>query len=174
MPPAPGVGQGVAHPMTHGWEHPMTDQHSTSTAQGRGQHSGPIDLAARSGRSDALQGWVRFGAVMMTVIGAFAVIEGLLALLRPTTYLTVDGTVLALDLGAWGWVHLILGALLAITGASLLRDAPAWSRGLGVLLVALSTVVQLAWLPAYPIWSILMIALAVMVIYALVATTPQD
>jgi len=158
--------------MTHGWERPMTDQHtSTSTTQGRGQRSDPVDLAARS---DALLGWVRFGAVMMTVIGAFAVIEGLLALLRPTTYLTVNGTVLALDLGAWGWVHLILGALLAITGVSLLRDAPAWARGLGVLLVALSTVVQMAWLPAYPIWSILMIALAVMVIYALVATTPQD
>jgi hypothetical protein len=172
MPPGPGVGHGVAHPMTHGWERPMTDQHtSTSTTQGRGQRSGPVDLAARN---DALLGWVRFGAVMMTVIGAFAVIEGLLALLRPTTYLTVNGTVLALDLGAWGWVHLILGALLAITGVSLLRDAPAWARGLGVLLVALSTVVQLAWLPAYPIWSILMIALAVMVIYALVATTPRD
>ena len=152
----------------------MTDQHaSTSTAQGRGQHAGPVDLTDRRG-DDALMGWVRFGAVMMTVIGVFAIIEGLLALLRPTTYVTVNGAVLALDLGTWGWVHLILGVLLAVTGASLLRDAPTWARGLGVLLVALSTVVQFAWLPAYPIWSILMITLAVIVIYALVATTPRD
>ncbi len=152
----------------------MSDQPtSTSTAQGRGPQAGPVDLADRR-RDDALLGWVRFGAVMMTVIGVFAIIEGLLALLRPTTYLTVNGTVLALDLGTWGWVHLVLGVLLAVTGTSLLRDAPAWSRGLGVLLVALSTIVQFAWLPAYPIWSILMIALAVMVIYALVATTPRD
>ena len=56
----------------------------------------------------------------------------------------------------------------------LLRDAPPWARGLGVLLVALSTVVQFAWLPAYPIWSILMITLAVLVIHALVVTTSHD
>lgn len=152
----------------------MTDQQTpTPIADGRGQPSRPVDLTAPTGRSAALMRWVRFGAVMMTVIGAFAVIEGLLALLAPTTYLTVNGTVLAIDLGAWGWLHLILGALLVITGVSLLRDAPPWARGLGILLVALSTVVQFAWLPAYPIWSILMIALAVMVIYALVATTPD-
>jgi hypothetical protein len=175
MPPHVGVRHGVAHPTANAWERPMTDQKSpTSTDEARSRRSGPVDLTARTDRSDALMGWVRFGAVIMTVIGAFAVIEGLLALLRPTTYLTVNGTVLALDLSAWGWVHLILGALLAITGVSLLREAPPWARGLGVLLVALSTVVQMAWLPAYPIWSILMIALAVIVIYALAATTPQD
>ena len=151
-----------------------SQQNPTSIADGHGQRSGPVDLSERSVDPSGLMQWVRFGAVMMAVIGAFAVIEGLLALLRPTTYVTVNGTVLALDVSAWGWVHLILGALLLITGMSLLRDAPPWARGLGVLLVALSTVVQFAWLPAYPIWSILMITLAVIVIYALAATTPRN
>jgi hypothetical protein len=114
---------------------------------------------------------VHFGAVMMTVVGTFGVIEGLAALLAPTTYITVDGTVLSIDLIAWGWVHLILGALLAITGVSLLREAPTWARGVGTVLVGLSILVQMAWIPAYPLWSILMITLDVVVIYALVATS---
>lgn len=101
----------------------MTEkQNPTSIAEGRGQHSGPVDLTPSSRRSDSPMDWVRFGAVMMTVIGGFAVIEGLLALLAPATYLTVNGTVLAIDLSAWGWVHLILGALLVITGVSLMGD----------------------------------------------------
>ena len=121
-------------------------------------------------RTDDLSSWVRFGAVMMTIIGAFGVIEGLAALLTPTTYISVNGTVLSIDLSAWGWMHLILGALLVITGVSLLREAPPWARGLGTVLVALSILVQLAWTPAYPLWSVIVIALDVIVIYALVAT----
>jgi hypothetical protein len=127
-------------------------------------------LTRTAGGREGLTGWVHFGAVMMAIIGCFGVIEGLAALLRPTTYLAVNGTVLSIDLSVWGWVHLILGALLVITGVSLLREAPGWARTLGAMLVALSVLVQMAWLPASPIWSLLMIALDVIVIYALAAT----
>lgn len=153
----------------------MTGQ-QTSPASGAHRQvpdaGGPVDLRP-SARDEGLLGWVHFGAVMMTVVGAFGVIEGLVALFNPTTYVTVDGAVLAVDLTAWGWVHLVLGALLVITGVSLIRSAPGWARGLGVVLVVLSILVQLAWLPASPIWSILMIVLDVLVIYALVATSPR-
>ena len=151
----------------------MTERVARSTSGGlwdsSGRH-GPRDVTASGGGSDDLRGWVRFGAVMMTIVGAFGVIEGLAALLAPTTYIAVNGTVLSIDLIAWGWVHLILGALLAITGVSLLREAPSWARGVGTVLVGLSILVQMAWIPAYPLWSILMITLDVVVIYALVAT----
>ena len=71
------------------------------------------------------EGWLKFGAVLMTVIGAFAVIVGLLALLSPTFFLTGGGRVLALNLAGWGWLHLILGALVLATGVGLLACAPA-------------------------------------------------
>jgi hypothetical protein len=150
----------------------MTEQQTPpATGAHRRAHDAQdrTDPSPAAGR-DGLTAWVRFGAVMMTIIGAFGVIEGLTALLTPTTYITVNGTVLSIDLSAWGWVHLILGVLLVLTGVSLLRDAPAWARGLGTVLVCLSILVQMAWMPAYPVWSIIMITLDVIVIYALVVT----
>jgi hypothetical protein len=150
----------------------MTEQQTPAArSTGRGAHDtpGPMDLGPDA-RTEDLSGWVRFGGVMMTVIGAFGVVEGLVALLTPNTYFSVNGTVLSIDLAAWGWVHLILGALLLVTGVSLLREAPPWARGLGTALVGVSILVQLAWMPAYPFWSVIMITLGVIVIYALVAT----
>jgi hypothetical protein len=106
----------------------------------------------------------------MIVIGVFGLIEGLLALFLPTTYVASDEVVLTLTFTGWGWLHVILGALVLIVGASLLReDVPGWARGTAIVLVALNAIVQLSWLPASPIWSIVMIVLDVMIIGALVA-----
>ncbi|MDF2975380.1 MAG: hypothetical protein K0S40_108 [Actinomycetospora sp.] len=151
----------------------MSEQVDPTTSAGpRGPSGAPArhDRTSTAGGAGDLTGWVHFGAVMMTIIGVFGVIEGVAALLRPTTYIAVNGTVLSIDLAAWGWLHLILGALLAVTGVSLLREAPSWARSLGTVLVALSILVQMAWLPAYPLWSIVVIVLDVVVICALVLT----
>lgn len=115
-------------------------------------------------------GWVIFGGVVMAVIGAFGVIEGLLALFAPTYYVTVNGNVLTLNLATWGWLHLVIGALALIVGLALLGNAPNWARGVGMALLALNMLVQLAWLPAFPIWSIIAIVLDVVVISALAMT----
>jgi hypothetical protein len=121
-------------------------------------------------RSGPWMGWVRFAGVMMTIIGGFAVIEGFFALFSPT-YVTLTGAgVLLFDLTAWGWVHLLLGVLVLATGLSLLNSAPAWARGVGIVLLALNTIVQLAFMPAYPFWSIILIVLDIVVIYALMVT----
>jgi hypothetical protein len=125
-------------------------------------------------RTDATRvgnGWTRFGGVMMTVVGTFAVLEGILALARPTTYFSVDGTVLALDFLAWGWIHLVLGLVVLATGLSLLRrDVPRGVRGVAIAIVAVNMLVQLAWMPAYPAWSIIVLVLDVFVLYALIVT----
>ena len=107
----------------------------------------------------------------MTVVGGFAVIEGLLALFVPTTYVASDGAVLTISLVGWGWLHIVLGALVLVAGLGLLSsEVPTWARIMAIVVVTLSAIIQLAWLPAYPIWSILMIALDVFIIGALVAT----
>ncbi|WP_018335398.1 DUF7144 family membrane protein [Actinomycetospora chiangmaiensis] len=115
-------------------------------------------------------GWVRFAGVVMAVVGAFGVIEGFIALFSPTYFVTVSGTVLAVDLSAWAWLHLAVGALTLVTGLSLLGAAPNWARGVGIGLVALNMLVQLAWLPAYPVWSIMVIILDLVIISALAMT----
>lgn len=148
----------------------MSEQ-QTRTAEGRGAVPKP-----RSQYGGAIQGsgagmdWVRFGGVMMAVLGGFGVIEGLAALFSPTYFVSVGGAVLAVDLAAWGFVHIIMGALVLATGLSLLGNAPSWARAVGVGLVAINMIVQLAWLPAFPIWSILLLVIDVLIIYALIAT----
>jgi hypothetical protein len=112
---------------------------------------------------------VRFGAVMMVVVGAFSAFEGVTALATPDTYVTFQGTVLALDLSVWAWVHIVLGTLVFLSGLGLLRDAESgWARIAGVTVVGLSMLMQLAWLSAAPIWSIIMITLDMLVLRALV------
>jgi hypothetical protein len=115
-------------------------------------------------------GMVRFGGVLMVVVGGLGVIDGLVALFDPTYFVTAGGAVLTIDLSAWGWVHLILGVLALLTGLALVRNAPNWARGVGAGLVAITMIVQLAWLPAYPIWSIIAITLGMIIIFSLLVT----
>lgn len=137
------------------------------TASGPAVSPAPGPITA----SPAMAGWVRFGAVVMMVVGVFGVIEGLSALWwAPTYFVTAAGTVLVLSLASWGWVHLVLGVLVAIVGASLLGEAPSWARGAAVALVSLSAVVHLVFVAAAPVWSIVVIALDMIVLYALVTT----
>jgi hypothetical protein len=118
------------------------------------------------------EGWVGFGGVLMAIVGGFAVIEGLIALLAPDFFVTGGGRVLALNLTGWGWLHLLLGLLVLVTGLSLLGGA-AWARGVGAALIAINMFVQLVWLPAFPLWSIIIIAFDLLVLYA-IATTWRD
>jgi hypothetical protein len=129
--------------------------------------------ATPPGAADAGMGWVRFAGVIMVVIGGFGVIEGFVALLMPNYFVTAGGAVLAINLAAWGWLHILIAVLVLATGFALLGNAPGWARTVGTVLVAINMIVQLAWLPAYPIWSIIALVLDVLVLYALVATWGQ-
>jgi hypothetical protein len=145
----------------------QTDPREYRGASGTG--AGPAPMRTGPEPSGAA-GWVRFGAVVMVIVGVFGVIEGLVAVLTPSYFVTVGGAVFVLSLAGWGWVHLALGALVAIVGASLLGEAPSWARGTAVGLVALSAILHLTFVAAAPVWSILVIALDVIVLYALITT----
>jgi hypothetical protein len=119
------------------------------------------------------RGWVAFGAVLMIVIGVFAVFEGLLALRSPSFFVAQGGRVLALNLAGWGWLHLVLGVLVLAAGAILFSGGPAWAGGVGVGVVAANLLIQLVWLPAFPIWSVVVIALDLLVLYAIATTWPD-
>lgn len=94
--------------------------------------------------SEAWTGWVRFGGVLMAVVGAFGVIEGILALFAQMTYVQTNGVVVALTFTGWAWLHIILAALVLAVGLNLLReDVPPWARVTAIVLVALNTIVQL-------------------------------
>ena len=147
----------------------MTDQRTDPREHRGAPGTGAGPMRTGLERSGAA-GWVRFGAVVMMIVGVFGVIEGLVAVLTPSYFVSVGGAVFVLSLAGWGWVHLALGALVAIVGASLLGEAPSWARVAAIALVAISAILHLTFVAAAPVWSILVIALDVVVLYALITT----
>jgi hypothetical protein len=115
----------------------------------------------------AWAGLVVFAGVMLLMLGAFQVIEGIVALIRDDYYLvTRNGLVLTFDYTAWGWIHLIIGVIAVLTGIGVFLGRM-WARVLGIIIAGLSALANMAFLPAYPIWSTIVIAFDVLVIYAL-------
>ena len=113
-------------------------------------------------------GWVVFGGVMLILLGIFHVMQGIVALVNDDYYLvTKDGLILDLDFTSWGWTHLVLGVLIGLVGVGLLSGNTA-ARVAGVVLAVLSAVVNLLFIAAYPAWSVMVIALDVIVIYSIV------
>jgi hypothetical protein len=113
-------------------------------------------------------GWVVFAGVIMLINGSFGVIAGLVALFQDDYYLVrSDGLVVSVDYTAWGWVHLLLGILVAAAGLGALVGQT-WARVVGVVMASVSAIVHFAFLAAYPFWSTIVIALDVFVIYALI------
>lgn len=112
-------------------------------------------------------GWVVFASVMMLMVGTFQVINGLTALFRSGYYVVPQNDlVINVDFAGWGWAHIALGALAIAAGIGLLAGQM-WARVVGIAMALVSAVVNLAFIPAYPLWSITVIALDVVVIYAI-------
>jgi hypothetical protein len=118
-------------------------------------------------------GWVgmaMFGGVMMMVAGTFHAMAGLAGIFKNESFWAVPSSdlVVTVDYTTWGWVHLIIGVLAIAAGAGILAGQ-AWARVTGVVLAVISALVNLAFLAAFPLWATLIIAIDVLVIYALVA-----
>jgi hypothetical protein len=122
-------------------------------------------------RSDpGLSGWavggLTFAAVMMTLIGVFQVIAGLVAIIDDDFYVVTQNYTFDVDTTAWGWIHLLLG-IVVLAAAYFLTAGQAWAGAVAVVLAALSAIANFFFIPYYPFWSLLLIALAVWVIWSL-------
>lgn len=113
-------------------------------------------------------GWIAFAAAILVLLGAFNIIEGLAALLVGDQYfVTGAGGLLIFNLGGWGWIHLAIGAIQAFAGLGLLTGSQL-ARGVAVLMVVINAVAQLTFIGAAPIWSAIIIAVDVVVLWALI------
>lgn len=113
-------------------------------------------------------GWIVFAGVMMVMIGVLHAIEGFVALFKDSYYLvTRNGLVVSVDYTGWGWIHLILGLLVALAGVALFTGRM-WARVAGIALALLSILASFTFMAAYPLWSITVIVVDILVIYALV------
>jgi hypothetical protein len=122
-------------------------------------------MPERTGWTD----WAVFGAVVMMIVGVFNVIEGLVALFKDEFFLvTQKGFIVNIDVTAVGWTLLAFGAVAILTGAFLVRGTM-WARVVGVVFVGLNAVAQLAFMNLYPWWAVAIIAVDLLVIYAITA-----
>ncbi|KFU76067.1 hypothetical protein SAMN04489729_2424 [Amycolatopsis lurida] len=131
------------------------------------QWSAGADLADRSGTRPVWAGWIVFASVIMLILGAFDVIAGIVALVRGDYYISGPEYSLVLDVTGWAWAHLVGGTLVAVSGVFLISGA-IWARVVAVLFAAGNAVTHLVFLSAHPLWSMLVIALCVTVIWAVV------
>jgi hypothetical protein len=112
-------------------------------------------------------GWIAFASMLMIMVGSFQVLLGLTALFSSDYFLVGEANLLVtVDYTAWGWTHIALGAL-AIAAAFGLLAGQMWARVVGIAMALLSAVVNLAFIGAYPLWSVMVIVLDVLVIYAI-------
>jgi hypothetical protein len=125
-------------------------------------------LAPDHERSGWAVGWIYFASVMMILIGVFHALAGLVAIFDDEFYVATRNYVLQLDVTQWGWIHLGLGVLVALCGGWLLKGS-VFARTIGVFMALGSAVTGFAWMPYYPIWGILFVAMSVSVIWALTA-----
>jgi hypothetical protein len=160
---------------TRGQENLTTPQPAPPGAETTGQAAGQAaPAAAPQHRAEVTPtettgwaGWVIFGSMMMIMVGAFQLILGLTALLSSDYYVVrPSGLVVNVNYTGWGWAHVILGAA-ALAAAFGLLAAKMWARVLGIGLAALSALVNLLFLAAFPLWAITVITLDVIVIYAI-------
>lgn len=114
-------------------------------------------------------GWIGFAAFILILSGVFSLIQGTVALVGSNYYYAVgDGTLFLFDLTGWGWWNLIIGAVLALTGFALFSGAT-WARIVAVIAAGLSAIGQLLLVPAQPWWAVIVIAIDVLIIYAITA-----
>jgi hypothetical protein len=111
-------------------------------------------------------GAVLFAGILMIVVGIMEAFQGLAAILEDEFFVLTENYVFDLDVTAWGWVHLLLGVLVIFGGYALMAGRT-WGRVLALVLAMLAAISNFFFIPYYPFWSLLMIALAVWVIWAL-------
>jgi hypothetical protein len=113
-------------------------------------------------------GWIVFAAVMMMIAGSLNLFYGIVAAVNDEWVGWTNGDAVYLDISQWGWVHIILGAVVLLSGIGIL-SGNILARSVAVGVAALSLIANFFFIPAYPLWSLTVITIDVLVIWALTA-----
>jgi hypothetical protein len=129
---------------------------------------------ARGGPSTTFAtGFAMFAGVLMMVAGLWSVLAGIAAIVNDDVFVTTPAYVYSFDITGWGWIHLVLGVMVALAGIGVVQGAT-WGVVVGIVLASLSALVNFAFIPYYPVWSVLIIALDVVVIWGLATYRRQS
>lgn len=128
------------------------------------------DYAVPAREESATGAWLAMGSLLfagaaMIMVGMFQFFEGLAAVIANAFYVVSPDYVYRLDVSIWGWVHMLLGVLLVAAGGYLFVGKM-WARVIAIALAVISAWTNFLYLPYYPFWSILIIALDILIIWA--------
>lgn len=112
-------------------------------------------------------GWVYFAGLMLMLSGVFQSIAGLVALFKNEVYVVGEQNLWLLDYTTWGWGHLLFGVFLLFAGSAVMAGKM-WGRVVGIIFASLSLIANFGFIPVYPVWSILLVLIDILVLYALV------
>ena len=126
------------------------------------------DSTGVSNYSSWAVGWAGFAGIMLIILGVLNSIQGLTALINSEFYVITQEWIFEFNVTTWGWIHLIGGIIVVLAGVGIF-SGNVLARTVGVIVAGLSVIWNFAWLPYYPVWSIILIAVGVSVIWALTA-----
>ena len=118
------------------------------------------------------QGISFFAGVLLIVGGGFQAIEALAAIVKDEYLVVAPNYIYTFDLTAWGWIHLLIGLAFVAIGICLLLGQ-GWALIAGIVVAAISALVNFTWLPYSPFWAILLIAVDLLIIWALASARAQ-
>ena len=130
------------------------------------------EISRRQRESPWAGGLTVFAAALLVVGGVWHVFAGIAALVHDKVYLSIPEYLYSFDLTGWGWIQLLLGVLAGVAGFGILKGQT-WARVVGIGFALLSMAIKFLIIPFYPVWSLLMIALDIAIIFAL-ATYRRD
>lgn len=110
-------------------------------------------------------GWIGFASIVLAIVGVFHIIAGFVALFQNDVYAVTNNAVWMFDYSQWGWIH-IIGGVLAFLAAGSLAQGHMYGRIVAVLVATGSVIANMLFVPVYPIWSIMMVTIGVLVIWA--------
>jgi hypothetical protein len=118
-------------------------------------------------------GLVAFAGVVMIAIGVFQMLQGIAAVREGEFYVVTPNYAYQIDVSTWGWIHLGVGIVLILAGIFVFSGT-LWARIIGIVVAAASAISNFFFIPYYTVWPILIIALDVVVIWALATYRPES
>ena len=113
-------------------------------------------------------GFILFAAIMMIMVGVFQALQGIIAIFENEFYVATRNYLFQFDATTWGWIHLLVGLLVAFAGWGLLSGRT-WARTVAIILAVLSAITNFLFVPYYPFWALLLVTLDIFVIWAVAA-----
>jgi hypothetical protein len=119
-------------------------------------------------------GWLTFSAVVLIVAGTMRIFDAIWAFRYNGAVVdNLHDAIFGHSLTTYGWVWLVVGVILIVAGFLVLSPTPTLSaeisRWIGILAAAVAAITAISWMPYYPVWSLIYVAIAIMVIYGLSA-----